>query len=421
MRRLFLLCVVGMAMAPGAAKAWSWPTDGAVLRTFSFDRSHPYAAGQHRGIDVAGSAGSDVVAVASGTVSFSGTVPTSGKVVTIETSDGYSVTLTHLGSISVKKGAAVQRRCRRRHHRPERDAGAGRAVHASRSARVYRRAGLRRSLGTAAGTRGRQRRRAPTLGQEAPRRLRRQPRQGPRPLPIHLLRMGTVPPARSPRRAARPRRPVGAVRVRRQRTLAPLPLGRDPIRLRLPAHRMPADVTAPPAVTSPSRAQHRFSAAAHHDFAERPVILHFTRHRRHRAWSRARTVARPARTPAARQRPASRDVLALEACRWGSVADRRCFCANPSRRRDCREGTACRRSPGTQWRGVDGDRARGTLAAHSAGAATSPKRAFPMALLLVGLFALGLVAWVARRRRAGPDPWGSRAADPYHLRRCAST
>ena len=42
-----------------------------------------------------------------GTVSFAGSVPTNGKSVTIETADGYSVTLTHLGSIGVAKGATV--------------------------------------------------------------------------------------------------------------------------------------------------------------------------------------------------------------------------------------------------------------------------------------------------------------------------
>ena len=46
-------------------------------------------------------------AQAAGTVEFAGTVPTSGKSVTIETPDGYSVTLTHLGSILVSKGAPV--------------------------------------------------------------------------------------------------------------------------------------------------------------------------------------------------------------------------------------------------------------------------------------------------------------------------
>ena len=81
---------------------------GPVLRPFVYDEAHPYAAGQHRGVDIgADAAGETVVAPAAGTVSFAGTVPTNGKSVTIETADGYSVTLTHLGSISVSKGVTV--------------------------------------------------------------------------------------------------------------------------------------------------------------------------------------------------------------------------------------------------------------------------------------------------------------------------
>ncbi len=81
---------------------------GPVLQPFSYDPAHPYAAGQHRGIDIgAPSMGGPVVAPANGTVSFAGSVPTSGKCLTIETRDGYSVTLTHLGSIAVAKGATV--------------------------------------------------------------------------------------------------------------------------------------------------------------------------------------------------------------------------------------------------------------------------------------------------------------------------
>lgn len=90
------------------AQAWSWPVQGPVLQKFDYDSAHPYAAGQHRGIDIgAPAAGDQVVAPASGTVSFAGSVPTNGKCVTIETPDGYSVTLTHLGAISVSKGASV--------------------------------------------------------------------------------------------------------------------------------------------------------------------------------------------------------------------------------------------------------------------------------------------------------------------------
>ncbi|MGZ4333376.1 MAG: murein hydrolase activator EnvC family protein [Gaiellaceae bacterium] len=102
-----LLLLVFLAWTP-AAYAWSWPVQGPVLQPFSYDEAHPYAAGQHRGVDIgADSAGETVVAPAAGTVSFAGTVPTNGKSVTIETPDGYSVTLTHLGSIGVAKGAQV--------------------------------------------------------------------------------------------------------------------------------------------------------------------------------------------------------------------------------------------------------------------------------------------------------------------------
>lgn len=81
---------------------------GPVVQPFSYDEAQPYASGQHRGVDIGvDAAGEGVVAPAAGTVSFAGTVPTNGKTVTIETADGYSVTLTHLGSIAVPRGATV--------------------------------------------------------------------------------------------------------------------------------------------------------------------------------------------------------------------------------------------------------------------------------------------------------------------------
>ena len=98
--------VVALA-APATAGAWSWPADGAVLRPFNMG-SDPYAGGQHRGIDIGGDTGSTVRAAAAGKVSFVGTVPGSGLVVSVATADGYSVTLTHLGSASVTKGAPVE-------------------------------------------------------------------------------------------------------------------------------------------------------------------------------------------------------------------------------------------------------------------------------------------------------------------------
>ena len=107
MRRLIPVAVLAaLLLAPGAG-AWSWPTDGAVLRPFVLGID-PYAGGQHRGVVIAGAAGSTVGAPAAGTVTFAGTVPTSGRSLTILTADGYSVTLTHLGSTAPKKGDAVQ-------------------------------------------------------------------------------------------------------------------------------------------------------------------------------------------------------------------------------------------------------------------------------------------------------------------------
>jgi hypothetical protein len=106
-RRLAVVLFVFLAWTP-AAYAWSWPVQGPVLRPFAYDQSHPYASGQHRGVDIgADSVGESAVAPAAGTISFAGTVPTNGRSVTIETTDGYSVTLTHLGSIDVVKGATV--------------------------------------------------------------------------------------------------------------------------------------------------------------------------------------------------------------------------------------------------------------------------------------------------------------------------
>ena len=52
----------------------AWPADGPVLRPFQLG-ADPYAAGQHRGIDVGGAAGAPVRRPAAGTVSFAGSVP----------------------------------------------------------------------------------------------------------------------------------------------------------------------------------------------------------------------------------------------------------------------------------------------------------------------------------------------------------
>jgi peptidase M23-like protein len=109
--RSLLLLVTALAAAslvgPAVASAWTWPVDGPVLRGFLFSEDTPLAPGQHRGIDIQGALGDQVVAPVGGTVTFVGRVAANGLTVTIETSDGYTVTLLHLGDALVRRGDAV--------------------------------------------------------------------------------------------------------------------------------------------------------------------------------------------------------------------------------------------------------------------------------------------------------------------------
>ena len=106
MRRALIVVLAAALVIVPTAGAWTWPVKGPVLQKFVLG-DDPYAAGQHRGIDIGAGVGEPVLAPTSGTVSFAGTVPVSGKAVTIQTADGYSVTLTHLGSTSVRRGETV--------------------------------------------------------------------------------------------------------------------------------------------------------------------------------------------------------------------------------------------------------------------------------------------------------------------------
>ncbi len=105
MRSITLLLPALVAFLVGAvpALAWTWPVVGPVLQPFSLE-GDPYAAGQHRGIDIGAAEGAPVRAPASGVVSFAGAVPGGGRSVTVLTPDGIAVTLLHLGSIEVTAG-----------------------------------------------------------------------------------------------------------------------------------------------------------------------------------------------------------------------------------------------------------------------------------------------------------------------------
>ena len=106
--RIATLVLVLLFVCVPSAGAWTWPVAGPVLQRFTFDHAHPYAGGQHRGIDIGATvAGATVLAPAAGVVTFAGGVPASGASLTIETADGLSVTLTHLGSVAVARNDVV--------------------------------------------------------------------------------------------------------------------------------------------------------------------------------------------------------------------------------------------------------------------------------------------------------------------------
>src|SRR3954470_6577793 len=82
-----------------AAGGWTWPVRGQVLTQFR-NGDDPYAAGQHRGVDIGAPVGTPVVAAESGTVEFAGVVGSSGLLVSERTSDGrYSLSYLHLSSV----------------------------------------------------------------------------------------------------------------------------------------------------------------------------------------------------------------------------------------------------------------------------------------------------------------------------------
>ena len=121
------LVAVLLAAAPAHAD-WIWPVRGDVITPYR-NGDDPYAAGQHRGIDIAAAPGTPVVAAAGGEVRFAGTAGSSGLTVSIRTRDGrYDTSYLHLSAAFVRRGRpGGGRRARRsgRHHgRPLGSAGA---------------------------------------------------------------------------------------------------------------------------------------------------------------------------------------------------------------------------------------------------------------------------------------------------------
>ncbi len=106
--RAVIAALIGLLLLPAPATAsgdWAWPVRGDVLTAFH-NGSDPYAAGQHRGIDIAASTGTQVVAAAAGTVRHAGVAGDSGLTVSVRTGD-HDVSYLHLSAVAVKEGQAV--------------------------------------------------------------------------------------------------------------------------------------------------------------------------------------------------------------------------------------------------------------------------------------------------------------------------
>lgn len=102
----FAAAVAAVALAAPARAAWVWPVHGDVITQYR-NGSDPYAAGQHRGIDIAAPVGTPVVAAAGGEVLFAGTAGSSGLTVSVRTGDGYDSSYLHLSAVAVRAGAHV--------------------------------------------------------------------------------------------------------------------------------------------------------------------------------------------------------------------------------------------------------------------------------------------------------------------------
>ena len=98
--------ILVLLVAPSGALAWTWPADGPVLRPFSVGPD-PYAAGQHRGIDISAELGRVVLrrpaALSRSSASFRAAAARSRSPPTT----AMSVTLLQLGATTVVRDSTI--------------------------------------------------------------------------------------------------------------------------------------------------------------------------------------------------------------------------------------------------------------------------------------------------------------------------
>ena len=97
---------VGRTTAAPESRTWAWPVLGPVIGAFEPPET-PFGSG-HRGIDIAASVGTVVVAPESGVVSFAG--PVGGQLfVTLDHGAGLTSTYSWLSAILVRRGDVIAR------------------------------------------------------------------------------------------------------------------------------------------------------------------------------------------------------------------------------------------------------------------------------------------------------------------------
>lgn len=107
MSRVVLLGLLVLLLTADAAVAasWRWPVDGEPVRRFAVEPDR-FAAGQHRGVDLAAPVGAPVRAACAGEVRFAGTVGDAGRTVSV-VCGALVASYLHLGSIAVRRGERV--------------------------------------------------------------------------------------------------------------------------------------------------------------------------------------------------------------------------------------------------------------------------------------------------------------------------
>ncbi len=108
------LCAVALLLQLAATESaraesgsWPWPLLGEVVTQYK-NGSDPYAAGQHRGVDIAAPAGTPARAIVAGKVSYSGRLPDGGETITIRSAESdHLVSYLHLETRLVKRAETV--------------------------------------------------------------------------------------------------------------------------------------------------------------------------------------------------------------------------------------------------------------------------------------------------------------------------